>query len=131
MQPPSPPDSRRVEMQVLAETGPMCARRAVRDLLRTEGEPFVADALLLTSELVTNAMVHTAGACTLTGLFDPHCGVLRIEVSDESVVLPVFAPSGRPQDIGGHGLYLVDRIANRWGTTPTSWGKTIWFEIGS
>jgi len=111
-------------------TSPRRARRAVQHLLRGDGDRYLADALLLTSELVTNAVVHASGGCTLNGSFDPGRDVLTVEVKDRSAAIPTLGPSGRARDIGGRGLRIVDRIARRWGTARTPTGKTIWFEVG-
>jgi hypothetical protein len=55
-------------------------------------------------------------------------GVLRIEVTDGSPVVP--APR-RPSGLTGtgRGLLLVDRLADRWGVDKARKGKTIWFEM--
>lgn len=104
------------------------ARRALRQLVGDDGTT-AADTLLLTSELVTNALEHGTAPCTLTALFDPDSGVLRVEVSDGSATPPSLLPAGRAGAIGGHGLHLVDRLARSWGSTPTPSGKTVWFEV--
>jgi anti-sigma regulatory factor (Ser/Thr protein kinase) len=87
-------------------------------------------AVLLTSELVTNAVVHGLGPVQLVLIDD---GIrLRVEISDgETASLPLTA--GRPAsvDVSGRGLPTVDRLADRWGSGPrrTPPGKTVWFEL--
>jgi hypothetical protein len=55
-------------------------------------------------------------------------GTVRVEVADGSPVEPVrrmfvdTSPTGR-------GLYLLDRLATRWGIDASDDGKTVWFEI--
>jgi anti-sigma regulatory factor (Ser/Thr protein kinase) len=110
------------------------ARAAVR--ARLEAEPALpperlGDALLMTSEVVTNAIRH-GGA---TGPDDRiRVRVLRdgkrvrIEVCDDG---PGFAapPSDTPTGEGGMGLELVDRLANAWGTDRRGRATLVWFEV--
>ena len=42
--------------------------------------------------------------------------------------LPRLGSAGE-NDEGGRGLYLVDQLASRWGSRPTTDGKAVWFEI--
>ncbi len=81
---------------------------------------------LLVSELVTNAVVHARTDVTLHVMI--RHGVLRIEVTDGSPVVPT---PRRPSGLAGtgRGLQLVDRLANRWGVQKSRGGKTIWFEL--
>lgn len=108
---------------------PLRARRAVRGLVGDDGDAYVDDALLLTSELVTNAIEHTPGGCTLTATMDPFASGLRVEVSDGSAALPVLSLARRDA-ISGRGLRIVDLISRRWGAETSRTGKTVWFELG-
>lgn len=87
-------------------------------------------ALLLTSELVTNAVVHGRAPVELT--IRDHSSTIRIAVSDGESKLPTVDGS-RPDPAvqNGRGIYLVDRIADRWGTTTSEPGpgKSVWFEL--
>ncbi|MEW2418034.1 ATP-binding protein [Streptomyces sp. NPDC046866] len=85
------------------------------------------DALLVVSELVTNASLH-AGGCheLLVGAGD----VLRIEVYDGLTDLPRLLPAPRPGIPGGYGLHIVRRLADRWGAEAHEHGKVVWAEIG-
>ena len=88
----------------------------------------VEDVLLLVSELVTNACLHTGGPELLT----LHCTDerLRVEVTDPSPTAP--APrAARPSLPGGHGLHVVERLSRDWGTTHRGSGKTVWLEVPS
>ncbi|MCT9935008.1 SpoIIE family protein phosphatase [Planotetraspora sp. A-T 1434] len=51
-----------------------------------------------------------------------------VEVFDQDLRLPRIRSAGE-NDEGGRGLYLVDQLANRWGSRPTREGKAVWFEI--
>ncbi|MCU1392018.1 MAG: ATP-binding region ATPase domain protein [Ilumatobacteraceae bacterium] len=105
------------------------ARRAVLELLG-DGPPvsFVRDAVLLTSEVVTNATAHAPGPGRFRASYA--AGKLRIDVTDGSTQLPEMADlSAKGNVLGGHGLRLLDTIASRWGVHPERHGKTVWFEL--
>jgi anti-sigma regulatory factor (Ser/Thr protein kinase) len=88
-------------------------------------------ALLVLSELVTNAVLH--GAEPIEVYVSRDGDLLRIEVSDGGPrtdgvgVVPRSAEDSRP---GGRGLHIVNSLADRWGTTDNDAGKTVWAEIG-
>lgn len=89
-------------------------------------------ATLLTSELVTNAIRHTAsggpsGTVTIV-IVDLPDGVL-IEVVDEgsSAGTPVVRSDLLAQN--GHGLYLVQQMAAQWGFLRDPGGTTVWFHL--
>ena len=106
------------------------ARRAVRDCL--DGEPPVetmCNAVLLTSELVTNVVTHTLTSGELVAYYDRLRKRLRIEVRDNSPVFPAVRDDSTVGSAGGGGLRLVDALASRWGTTATATGKTVWCEL--
>lgn len=108
---------------------PRAARTAVRALLVEAPQAFVADAMLLTSELVTNAVLHTGAEFTLCAEFDPTVGSLRVEVADTSPSVPVVPSPAGVSSVGGHGLRIVAAIARRWGVAVTDSGKVVWFEL--
>jgi anti-sigma regulatory factor (Ser/Thr protein kinase) len=89
-------------------------------------------ATLLTSELVTNAIRHTAsgGPAGMVTIFivDVPDGVL-IEVIDEgsSGCAPVVRSDLMAQN--GHGLYLVQQMAAQWGFLRDPSGTTVWFHL--
>lgn len=88
------------------------------------------DALVLVSELVSNAVRYGEPEITLQLRTDPP-GV-AVAVSDHGPELPrVVDTPPEPQAISGRGLLIVDALANRWGITPDRPppGKTVWFEI--
>ncbi|MFD7911006.1 MULTISPECIES: ATP-binding protein [unclassified Streptomyces] len=84
------------------------------------------DALLLVSELLTNASLH-AGGCIELALSAGE--VLRIEVFDGTTTPPRRHPSPQRALPGGHGLYIVERVSDRWGTHTHEHGKAVWAEI--
>jgi len=83
-------------------------------------------AVLLTSEIVCNALAHGGGWCDLSVTVDR--GRLHVEATDASPALPVLRLPG-PREPSGRGLLLVDRPATSWGVTPLGSGKTVWFEL--
>ncbi|MGA4838730.1 SpoIIE family protein phosphatase [Streptomyces sp. G45] len=103
------------------------ARDLVRDRLRDWGLDALEDtAALLASELVTNAVRHAQGR--RIGLRLVHAGRLLCEVEDDDVALPSLLNAG-PSDEFGRGLRIVTGLAKEWGTSRTSTGKTVWFEL--
>ncbi|MCB5164550.1 ATP-binding protein [Streptomyces bambusae] len=84
------------------------------------------DALLIAAELLSNAVRHGGGIHTL-GL-TRHDERLRISVTDPSPVPPRLREH-RPDSIGGHGIFLVDRLAHDWGCRPHHRGKTVWADL--
>jgi anti-sigma regulatory factor (Ser/Thr protein kinase) len=85
------------------------------------------DAVLLVSELVGNAVRHT-GARTFGLRMRRRRGWLRIEVRDPSRGLPCLMPV-QDMDVSGRGLFLVDKLSDRWGVDLLPRGKTTWFEM--
>jgi hypothetical protein len=85
------------------------------------------DVVLLVAELVANAMLHAGGPVDL--VLDASETRLRIEVSDRSTALPEPRRPHRPGLPGGHGLFIVQQAAARWGALPHGDGKTVWAEL--
>lgn len=111
-----------------SNSAPRHARRAITELLaRSDRTDLAADAALLVSELVTNAVIHAGGPITVSAGF--RNSTLRVEVHDtDQPGLPSLrTPSA--SDKTGRGLNLVALLADRWAVTPTPDGKTVWFEI--
>ena len=103
------------------------ARRVVRR--RLEGwqlDDLLDTAVLLTSEVVSNVIVHTASAPAI-GLARDGAGV-RVTVVDESPVPPrrrwhsATATTGR-------GLQMLQELADDWGWDPRGAGKAVWFVL--
>ncbi|MGA5424294.1 SpoIIE family protein phosphatase [Streptomyces lavendulocolor] len=108
------------------EQAPGRARRlARRALARWDLEDLSDSVELLVSEVVTNAVRYAERPVTLRLL---RTDVLRCEVGDDSPQLP-RQRRARDTDEGGRGLFLVNRLARRWGATRLSTGKVVWFEL--
>ncbi|MFI9719913.1 ATP-binding protein [Streptomyces sp. NPDC052396] len=111
-------------------------RAALRRLLAGWGGPGrAATAELLTSELVTNALVHTDGGALVSvrlpgGPGAPVKGRLRVEVRDFADRHPVLrVPAGERTATSGRGLLLVHSLADGWGVRSHAVGKAVWFEL--
>ncbi len=83
--------------------------------------------VLLVSELVGNAVRHT-GARTFGLRMVRRRGWIRVEVRDPSRGLPCLMPV-HELDITGRGLFLVDKLSDRWGADLLPRGKITWFEM--
>ncbi|MET7517238.1 SpoIIE family protein phosphatase [Streptomyces sp. NPDC005480] len=109
------------------------ARAFVRDTLQGWGFPdIIDDAVVLTSELVTNAVVH-AGTSAEVLCLRTDDGV-RIEVADRyperEIPLQQSAINmGSPDREGGRGLQLCAALATRWGVDYTPTHKLVWFQL--
>ncbi|MEU1422288.1 ATP-binding protein [Kitasatospora sp. NPDC005751] len=91
-------------------------------------DPDVADdVVLLVAELVANAMMHGGGPLEL--VLDASAARLRVEVSDGESALPEPRLPHRPGLPGGHGLFIIQRAADRWGAERHDQGKAVWVEI--
>ena len=104
------------------------ARRYVRDLLGNAGisESIAYLAVLATSELVTNAVLHAATRVDVR--VEIGRGTLRVEVVDYGDGCPVYSRVASDAD-QGRGLMVVSRVASRWGVDLESDRKCVWFEL--
>ncbi|MGV9266297.1 ATP-binding protein [Kitasatospora sp. NPDC003701] len=140
------------------------ARRWVRSRLLNHGvdpdAPIAETVVLVVSELVTNAVVHTGCPAVLRLCFPVDgplagggspvpggpadgtgCGALReaaaigplrVEVADASQAAPAPRHAGPDADAtNGRGLELVELLCDRWGWYPDGSGKRVWCEIGA
>ncbi|MEV7791514.1 SpoIIE family protein phosphatase [Streptomyces sp. NPDC087512] len=108
------------------DAAPGQARRLARRALARWGMEELTDSVeLLVSEVVTNAVRYASRPVSLRLL---RTDVLRCEVGDDVPQLPRLRQA-RATDEGGRGLYLVNRLARRWGATRLSTGKVVWFEL--
>ncbi|MCW5252478.1 MULTISPECIES: ATP-binding protein [unclassified Streptomyces] len=122
------PSEREVRLRSLPESAATARRLAQIVALRWKVGPRVTeDTVLLVSELVGNAVRHTGARC-----FGLHLrkgsGRIRVMVRDPSRGLPCLLPV-QETDISGRGLFLVDKLSDRWGVDLLPMGKTTWFEM--
>ncbi len=103
------------------------ARRSIADWLASAGCPNeVVDAMsLVTSELVTNAIVHAESAPEVTAMLSG--GRVRLEVYDNHPAPPVVQPDDERR-VGGFGLRVVETLTHGWGWEPIGHGKRVWAE---
>lgn len=93
-----------------AATGPQCAESAA----------------LMTSEVVTNAVLHGTGDITFAFLAGQV--LVRVEVGDEGPEHP--APrDGVVDEEGGRGMVIVQALSSGWGVEADPPGKVVWFEV--
>jgi len=93
---------------------------------RRVAQPVVDTVALLTSEIVTNAILHAESAPELVvRLTDAR---IRVEVHDASPAVPVVQEPD-PYDPSGRGMAIVDRLARSWGVEHVPEGKRVWFEV--
>ena len=111
------------------EHSPAQARRFVREVL-TEGNGLrvLDEALLLTTELTTNAVLHAGTDLEVSVKIEPDAVLIRVADQMPGLVTTERRDSDDLGE-GGRGLYLVDALAETWGTTHTAYGKTVWFTL--
>ena len=122
-----------VELAVAADPAQVGrARQWVRARLLAAGaDPragYAETLVLVVSELVTNAVVHTGRSAVLRLALPDGPGPVRVEVVDASGAppLPRYAPGDATN---GRGLELVELLCDRWGWYPQASGKLVWCEI--
>ena len=134
--------ARKCRIPLMADLAAAAAARSViEDAIRTWRVPVDADtAILLTSELVTNAVTHgtpTAGTFVLLTIACDAAG-LRVDVHDGSGNLPVLATGlldsdplgdGPAEAETGRGLLLVTTLSAEWGFYRTPAGKAVYFTL--
>ena len=102
------------------------ARRFVGRALRSV-DPSTRDvAVLLTSELVTNALLYAQGRITLR--IEASERAYRVVVHDESP-RPAVPQRASPEATSGRGLALVELLSSSWGVERLDDGKWVWFEV--
>ncbi|WP_308346714.1 ATP-binding protein [Streptomyces sp. ISL-66] len=125
-----PAGGQRRRLALTGVRGPVAkGREFTRQALRDwgwDGTDTSEDTLLLVSELLTNAALH-AGGCHELVLTAGE--TLRIEVCDGTTTLPSRHPAPQRGIPGGHGLYIVERLSDRWGAAAHGHGKSVWAEI--
>ncbi|MFK0116036.1 ATP-binding protein [Streptomyces sp. NPDC090994] len=131
--PCGPAAERRFRFELAAHPGsPAQARRLTRARLTgwSVCEDTCDTAALVVSELVTNAIVHTASSRIVCELSD-RADLVRIAVRDEGCAPGQPQPSSRrqPEDEHGRGLLLVDALCHAWGAQEHGPGLLVWAEL--
>lgn len=105
------------------------ARHRTADALAAWGfDHFLADAILVVSELVTNAVMHAESPAAVRLRCD--AATLWIGVSDDRPGVLAIREWHR-DDKGGLGLRLVEALAQEWHVEPNDHGKTVWCQLVS
>ena len=122
--------------------GPRTARLAVAACFSraSTGQVCADSAGIMTSEVVTNALMHGSAPVTL----GVHCGtdLLRAEVGDEELFRPIVhavddeAEGATVHAVDdnverGRGMRIVDALASAWGVIDTRAGEVVWFEVST
>ena len=104
------------------------ARRHVADVCEDVHPDVVSTAVLLTSELFTNALDHSQGAITLSVVLG--ADDLRIEVTDHAEEAPIVRDVD-VEEVHGRGMLLIETLAHAWGSGryPAGRGKYVWFSL--
>jgi anti-sigma regulatory factor (Ser/Thr protein kinase) len=114
-----------LHLEPVVESTPV-ARHWIAAHLRDLPPEVVECAGLLTSELVTNAVLHAGTPLCVTLHILP--GRIRIDVADGDTSLPSIKDYGR-EAATGRGLTLFKTLASNWGVQPVEGGKIVWFEL--
>lgn len=110
------------------ELAPRVVRAAMAELPAIEGRR--GDALLIASELVTNAVLHSScGPDDFLDVCIAWDGWLRISVLDPGASGGAAEIAERPVGLGGLGLKVVQEAADRWGTDRRPEGYQVWAEM--
>jgi anti-sigma regulatory factor (Ser/Thr protein kinase) len=121
------------QISVQFDRGPAAvsmARSALMPLDERVDPSLLDDIRLLVSELVTNSIRHADGA--LDGTVGLQVNVqpqgVRVEVTDAGSGFDPHPRQGDKEKVGGWGLYLVDKLSDRWGVNRNGHSH-VWFEI--
>lgn len=122
-----PPDIHRLVVPREAEAV-RTARSFVRSRCAVAGVDADArdTAVLLTSEVVTNAFLHGRSEARLT--LEVSANAVHLEVGDDSPRHPT-ALAVSDDAVRGRGMAIVDVLATAWGVRGDTHGKTVWFRL--
>ncbi|WP_371477207.1 ATP-binding protein [Kitasatospora sp. NBC_00315] len=93
------------------------------------GQNAADDLLLMVSELLANACLHAGGPHEL--VLHASERLLRVEVLDGEPAVPVLTSPHDPGRPGGHGLHIIEKLSDSWGSTPGEHGKSVWLEFAA
>ncbi|MEU0529075.1 ATP-binding protein [Amycolatopsis tolypomycina] len=107
-------------------------RAWARSCLDGLGTTHLDDALMVVTELVTNACEHAGGPVYLRLRRSDHPCLVSLEVGDvDATTAQPAAGHSQPSDLRGRGLVMVDALSSDWGVRypPSSTGKTVWADV--
>ncbi len=129
--PPAPPPDILATLRVAGQRRNVAQARAFVAASLGSGHPRLDEAVLLCSELVTNAVLHTDSGRpggTITVVLLSLDNVVQVKVTDEgSASTPVVKDDGLAPE--GRGLFLVEQLADGWGYTRDERATTVWFRL--
>lgn len=89
----------------------------------------VEAAVLVTSELVTNACRHTSGVVSLRLIWNGRALTIAVDDKGGDAGLPAIVPISERGGHGGFGLGVVDQLSDMWGTSCHRYGKTVFARV--
>jgi anti-sigma regulatory factor (Ser/Thr protein kinase) len=104
--------------------------RAFVSKILGDQNPVLDVAVLLTSEIVTNAVMHSNSCCaggTVRLIMIEIGEGIRVEVADDGSDLSAPVVKGDLYASDGHGLFLVQSLAHQWGYVRDEGSTTVWF----
>lgn len=107
--------------------GVRAARRLTAETLRKVGDDLAADAGVVVTELVTNAVLH--GVPPIILRISGSRERLRIEVTDCGRAIPLRLQRNH-EGMTGRGMAVVESLTSAWGVEPAGGGKLVWAELG-
>jgi anti-sigma regulatory factor (Ser/Thr protein kinase) len=111
--------------------GPDAAAKARRELGKLRGDldaPLMETLRLLVTELVTNSVRHAQSDTVVLRVLVGRSAVWT-EVTDAGPGFEQADQDSARQDRAGWGLFLVERLAHRWGVNRDGAGTKVWFEL--
>lgn len=112
------------------DRAPWRARSALAPLDGTIPTRTMQALRLLVTELVSNSVRHAGlrGDASIHVVVTPSPDRVRVEVTDPGPGFGRRPPAQHPPEEAGWGLFLVDRVADRWGVSEDG-GTLVWFEL--
>ncbi|MEU4230752.1 ATP-binding protein [Nonomuraea sp. NPDC026600] len=109
------------------------ARHCVGEMLAAAGHRDVENVQLIISELITNALIHTAsglyGGVVTVDVVAVDAEIVRVEVTDDGADTVPRARVSSGDDCHGRGLWLVEQISLKWGVRLLGAGqRAVWAE---
>ena len=120
-----------LEFQIpVGSTAPALARATLSAVAHPPPDA-ASDVLLLTSEVVTNAIRHAGSAPhdDVIVRVDPREDAVRVEVLNPGPGFDPQVPVSPSQTGTGLGLFLVDRLSSTWGVESEAGRTKVWFEV--
>jgi DNA-binding NarL/FixJ family response regulator len=119
-------DTARAKLEAQPQSAASARRFVDETLHRWQCDELFDVVGLLTSELVTNAILHAQSEIELSVSLTPDA--VRIDVVDHSADMP-SPRTASEEDTSGRGLGLVEALATAWGVDERPGGKSVWFEL--